>query len=98
MCQCQCQLQSVSVVLSRVGFSRRQVQFKLWRQLLIVVGPIREVDPTDATIGMDLHPECLLILRTVGSLREVGQVELNLIPALVEVHWHRANERLDPSG
>lgn len=39
--------------------------------------------------------KCLLFL-TVGSPREVREVELNLVPTLVETHGHGANEGLHP--
>ena len=57
---------------------------------------------------MDLHSttlykwECLPkrfnVVSTVGSSGEVRQVELNLIPPLVESHGHRANEWLHSGG
>jgi hypothetical protein len=40
-------------------------------------------------------PKRLNIVGTVGTSGEVGQVELNLIPALVQSHGHRADEWLD---
>ena len=43
-------------------------------------------------------PEGLDIVGTVGSSGEIRQVELNLIPALIESHGHGANEGLDSSG
>ena len=41
---------------------------------------------------MDLHPQGLDVVSSVSTPREVGQVELNLIPALVKAHGHCANE------
>ena len=43
---------------------------------------------------MDLDPQRLYVVRAVGSPREVGEVELDLVPALVQSHGHRADERL----
>ena len=43
-------------------------------------------------------PERLDIVGTIGSSCEIGQVELNLIPALIESHGHCADERLDTSS
>ena len=40
-------------------------------------------------------PEGLDVVGTVGTTSEIRQVELNLIPALVESHGHRADERLN---
>lgn len=47
---------------------------------------------------MDLNSKSLYIVSTIGSSREIRQVELNLIPALIKSHWHRADERLDSCG
>lgn len=43
---------------------------------------------------MDLHAQSLDIVRTVGSAGEVRQVKLDLVPAFVQSHRHRADERL----
>lgn len=43
-------------------------------------------------------PESLNVVGSVGSSCEIGQVELNLIPSLVESHGHGANERLHTGG
>ena len=42
-----------------------------------------------------LNPEGLDVVGAVRATREVAQVELDLIPALVESHGHRADEGLD---
>ena len=47
---------------------------------------------------MNLNPERLHVVGPVGSPREVGQVELDLIPAFVQPHRHRADERLHSGG
>ena len=43
-------------------------------------------------------PEGLNVVCSVGAAGEVGQVELNLVPALVETHGHSADEGLDAGG
>ena len=43
-----------------------------------------------------LHTERLGVVGPVGAAREVGQVELDLVPALVEPHGHGADEGLHP--
>jgi len=43
----------------------------------------------------DLYAECLNVVGAVRAAREVRQVELDLVPAVVESHRHRADERLD---
>ena len=48
--------------------------------------------------GDECLPERLNIVCTISSSCEIGQVELNLIPALIESHRHRADEGLDTRG
>jgi len=43
-----------------------------------------------------LDAECLDVVGAVRPPREVGQVELDLVPAVVQSHRHRADERLHP--
>ena len=43
----------------------------------------------------DNLPQSLDVVSTVGSSREIGQVELDLVPALVKSHGHGADEWLD---
>ena len=42
----------------------------------------------------DLHSQRLDVVGAVRASREVGQVELDLVPAVVQPHRHRADERL----
>jgi hypothetical protein len=44
---------------------------------------------------VDLHAEGLDVVGAVRSSREVREVELDLVPALVQPHGHGADERLD---
>ena len=46
---------------------------------------------------MNLNSESLNIVGTVRTTSEVGQVELDLVPALVQAHWHGADEGLHTS-
>ena len=41
---------------------------------------------------MYLNSEGFDIVCSVGAAREVGQIELNLIPAIIESHRHGADE------
>ena len=50
------------------------------------------------SIACEDLPERLDIVGTIGSSCEIGQVELNLIPALIESHGHCADEGLDTRG
>lgn len=51
--------------------------------------------PSDAAVGVDLDPQGLDVVGAVGAASEVGEVELDLVPALVQTHGHRADEGLD---
>jgi len=44
-----------------------------------------------------LYPVSLDVVGAVGASGEVGQVELDLIPAAVEAHWQHAAERVNAS-
>lgn len=47
---------------------------------------------------MDLHSEGLDVVGAVRPPSEVRQVELNLVPAVVQPHGHGTDEGLDPGG
>ena len=76
----------------------RQGQLELCRQLLLAVQPVGEINTPDPTVGVDLNPQRLHVVGPVGSPREVRQVELDLVPALVQSHRHRADEGLHSGG
>lgn len=71
-----------------------QEELELWRQFLLGVQLVREVDTSNAAVGMDLDSQCLDVVGSVGSSSKVRKVELDLVPAVIKPHWHRANERL----
>ena len=73
-----------------------QEELELGRQLLLGVEPIAEVDTPDAAVGVDRHPQGLDVVAAIGPPREVAEVELDLVPPLVEPHRHGANEGLHP--
>mmetsp|Transcript_84094 Transcript_84094/g.228368 ORF Transcript_84094/g.228368 Transcript_84094/m.228368 type:complete len:205 (+) Transcript_84094:81-695(+) len=76
----------------------RQEELELRRQLLLAIETVGEVDPANAAIRVELHTERLDVVRAVRAAREVGQVELDLVPALIEAHRHRADEGLHARG
>jgi hypothetical protein len=78
--------------------SNWQEEFELWWQLILSVQSVREVDSSDSTVGVDLHPQRLYVVRTVSSASEIRQVELNLVPALVQSHRHCAYEGFYSGG
>jgi len=44
---------------------------------------------------MNLHSQCLDVVCAICTPGEIRQVELNLIPAIVQTHGHRANKWFD---
>lgn len=72
-----------------------QEKFELGWELVFGIKSIGEVDSSYSAVCMDLNSQSLDIVGTVGSSCEIRQVELNLIPALIESHRHGTDERLD---
>ena len=60
--------------------------------------PIREVDSPNPTICVNLYTKGLNIVCPISTPSEVCQVELDLVPAIVQSHGHRADEGLYPRG
>ena len=75
-----------------------EVELELGGELLLAVEPVGEVDAADAAVGVDLDPQRLHVVGAVRAPGEVRQVELDLVPALVQPHRHRADKRLHPGG
>ena len=75
-----------------------EVELELGGELLLAVEPVGEVDAADAAVGVDLDPQRLHVVGAVRPPGEVRQVELDLVPALVQSHRHRADERLHSGG
>ena len=71
----------------------RQEELEFRRKLLLGVEPIRKVNPSNPAVCVNLHPQGLDVVRSVRPPREVGQVELDLVPPFVKSHWHCTNER-----
>lgn len=44
--------------------------------------------------GSHLDPKCLNVVCAIRSPSEVSQVELDLIPPVIQTHWHGADEGL----
>ena len=51
--------------------------------------------PLTASVPLISLPQGLNVVGTVGTTSEIGQVELNLVPAFIQTHGHGADERLD---
>ena len=56
------------------------------------------MEVTNKSRGSRNLPEGLDVVGTVCSSGEIRQVELNLVPALIESHRHGADEWLDTGG
>ncbi|GLH10067.1 Protein of unknown function [Gryllus bimaculatus] len=76
-----------------LGGAERHVELELGRQLVLGVEAVGEVHAAHAAVGVDLHARRLDVVGAVGAAREVRQVELDLVPAVVEADGHRARER-----
>ena len=63
--------------------SNGQEKFEFWGKLVFGVEAVGEINTTDSAVSVDLNSKGLYVIGTVSSPCEIGQVELNLIPALI---------------
>ena len=75
-----------------------QKQLKLGRQLVFAIEAVRKVDAPHAAVGVNLHAQRFYVVCAISAAREVGEVELDLVPALIQSHRHSADERFDACG
>lgn len=75
-----------------------QEQLELGWEFVFGVESVGEIDSSYSTVSVDLHSEGLDVVSTVGSSGEIGQVELDLVPAFVKSHGHGTDEWLDSGG
>ena len=73
------------------GHQKTELRWKL----VLGIQAVGEVDPTDATIGVDLNAQGLDVVGAIRPTRKVAQIELDLVPTLVQPHGHGADEGLD---
>jgi len=73
-----------------------EVELELGRELVFRVETVGKVDPTNSAVGVDLHSKRFNVIGAVSTTCEIRQVELNLVPAIVKPHRHRADKWLDP--
>jgi hypothetical protein len=78
--------------------SNGQEKFEFWGQLVFGVESVGEIDSTNSAVSVNLDSEGFDIVGTVSTSGEIGQIELNLVPAFIKSHGHGANERLDTGG
>ena len=76
----------------------RKEKLELGWKLLLGVKPIGEVYAADTAIGMNLNSQRLNIVGSVCTAREIGEIELNLVPSLIKPHGHGAYKWLHSRG
>ena len=76
----------------------RQEQLEFWGEFFLGIEPIGEVDPSDSAVGVDCDSKGFNVVTAIGSPGEIGQVELNLIPSLIQPHGHSTDEGLHSRG
>jgi len=76
----------------------RQVEFEFGGKLIFRIQSVRKINTTNSAVGVNLNPESFYVVSSVSPACKIGQVELNLVPALIEPHGHRADEGLHSSG
>ena len=64
-------------------------------QFIIRIESIAKVDPLDAHIRVDLNPDRFDVVSSVRTACEVGQIELNLVPAGRQRERHNGAEVID---
>lgn len=73
----------------------RQEELELRRKLFLRVKSIREVDPSNSAVSMNLYSQGFNVVGTISPSCEIRQVKLNLVPAFIKAHRHGTNKRLD---
>lgn len=62
----------------------RQEELKFGGQFVLAVESIGEVNASYSAVCVDLNSKCFNVVGAVGTTGEVGQIELYLIPALLQ--------------
>merc|ERR1740139_895248 len=73
-------------------------ELELGWELVLGVEAIGEINSTNTAVSVDLNSKGLNIVGTVSTTGEIGQVELDLIPAFIKSHGHSANKGLYTGG
>lgn len=94
-CNCYC-LPATGRKSLNSGGSSSSVQSLSEKQILLIL-QLAWICTLQGLLKTSL-PEGFDVVGSVGSSCEIRQVELNLIPALVQTHGHRANEGLYSGG
>ena len=75
-----------------------QEKFELWWELVFGIESVWEINSSNSAVSMNLNSESLYVVGTVSSSGEIRKIELNLIPSLIQSHWHCADEWLNSGG
>jgi len=86
------------MILLSLLLLNRQEELELRWKFLLGVKSVRKVYSTNTTIGMNCHTQSFYIVATVSPTGEIRQIELNLIPSLIQPHWHGADKWFNPCG
>ena len=73
-------------------------QLELAGKLLLRIQAVAEIQSANAAVGVQLDAEGLNVVCPVGAAGKIAEVKLNLVPALIKSHWHRADKRLHARG
>lgn len=71
--------------LRLLGLLDGQEKLELGRQLVLAVESVAKVNSADSAVGVDLNSQSLDVIRSVRAAGEVWEVELNLVPAFLEI-------------
>ena len=66
---------------------------KLRRPFRLLILPVAKEYPPQSAVRVDLYALAFYIVGTVGSLDEVGDIEIYHIPSIVKLQGHGCNER-----
>lgn len=69
----------------------RKVKLELRRQLLLRVEAVREVNSAKSAVCMNLHPQRLGVICAIRPFRQISEIQLNVVPAIVKLQRHCAN-------
>jgi hypothetical protein len=74
-----------------------QKEFEFGREFFFTVQAIGEVYPSDSTVRMDGDSQSFNVIASVGSACEIREIELDLVPSLVQPHGHGTYKWFDAS-
>ena len=85
---------NIYLLIGRSLLLNRQKQLKFSRKLFFRVKAVRKVNSSDAAVSVNLNSQSFNVVCSVSSASKIRQVKLNLVPSIIQSHWHCANKRL----